>query len=187
MERLQSRERQENHALLQGMRLIHYVFAVLRLMAPFMAIVRLLIASVYAGATTAGIHAVAAITFALLMTVLYVGTIARPIGREYCCDAKDTTCEQNNRTPCCYDISHKFSFLVNARRQIRSSRKSGQDTGYPLRNLILPRYRRFEDYGSAMLGGKTIACAQDTRYADFKMCLMPRTGMTTQSGRLFSS
>jgi predicted CDP-diglyceride synthetase/phosphatidate cytidylyltransferase len=59
---------------------INYVFAVLRLMAPFMAIVRLLIASVYAGTTTAGSHAVAAITFALLMTVLYVGTIARPIG-----------------------------------------------------------------------------------------------------------
>jgi len=60
--------------------LIHYVFAVLWLMAPFTAIVRLLVASVYAGATIAGIHAVAAITFALLMTVLYVGTIARPIG-----------------------------------------------------------------------------------------------------------
>ena len=62
------------------MHLIHYVFAVLRLMAPFIAIVRLLVASVYAGATIAGSHAVAAITFALLMTVLYVGTIARPIG-----------------------------------------------------------------------------------------------------------
>ena len=64
----------------QLMRLIHYVFAVLRLMAPFMAIVRLLIASVYAGATIAGSQAVAAITFALLMTVLHIGTIARPIG-----------------------------------------------------------------------------------------------------------
>jgi predicted CDP-diglyceride synthetase/phosphatidate cytidylyltransferase len=63
----------------QLIRLIHYAFA-LRLMAPFMAIIRLLIASVYAGATIAGIHAVAAITFALLMTVLYIGTIARPIG-----------------------------------------------------------------------------------------------------------
>jgi hypothetical protein len=62
------------------MGLIHYVFAVLRLMAPFMAIVCLLIASVHAGATIAGSQAVAAITFALLMTVLYVGTIARPIG-----------------------------------------------------------------------------------------------------------
>jgi hypothetical protein len=59
---------------------INYVFAVLRLMAPFMAIVHLLIASVYAGTMTAGSHAVAAITFALLMTVVYVGTIARPIG-----------------------------------------------------------------------------------------------------------
>jgi hypothetical protein len=68
-----------NH-ISQRIGLIHYVFAVLRLMAPFMAIVRLLIASVYAGTTTAGSHAVAAITFALLMTVLYVGTIARPIG-----------------------------------------------------------------------------------------------------------
>ena len=120
-----------------------YVFTVLRLMAPLMAIVRLLVASVYARATIAGIHAVAAITFALLMTVLYVGTIARPIGREYCCDAKHTTCDQNNRTPCCYDISHSFSFLVNARRQIRSSRKSGPNTDYPLRNLIFRRYRRF--------------------------------------------
>jgi uncharacterized membrane protein len=64
----------------QRIGLIHNAFAVLRLMAPFMAIVRLLIASVYAGATITGIHAVAAITFALLMTVLYVGTIARPIG-----------------------------------------------------------------------------------------------------------
>jgi len=62
------------------MRLIHDVFAVLRLMAPFVAIVRLLIASVFAGATIALIYAVAAITFALLMTVLHVGTIARPIG-----------------------------------------------------------------------------------------------------------
>lgn len=149
---------------------INHVFAVLRLMAPFMAIVRLLIASVYAGATTAGIHAVAAITFALLMTVLYVGTIARPIGREYSCDAKDTTCEQNNRTPCCYDISHSFSFLVNARRQIRSSRKSGQDTGYPLRNLILRRYRRFEDYGSAMLGGKT-NCRGQIRIKPISKCV----------------
>jgi hypothetical protein len=49
-------------------------------MTPFMAIVRLLIASVYAEATIAGIHAVTAITFALLVTVLHVGTIARPIG-----------------------------------------------------------------------------------------------------------
>jgi hypothetical protein len=100
-------------------------------MAPFMAIVRLLIASLFAGATIAGVQAVAAITFALLMTVLYIGTIARPIGREYCCDAKHTTSEQNNRAPCCYDISHSFSFLVNARRQIRSSRKSGQNTDFP--------------------------------------------------------
>jgi hypothetical protein len=61
------------------MRLIHQVFAVLRLMTPFMAIVRLLIASLYAGATIASVHAVAAITFALLMAILYVGTIARPI------------------------------------------------------------------------------------------------------------
>ena len=49
-------------------------------MAPFMAIVRLLVASFHAGATTAGIQTVAAIAFALLMTVLYLGTIARPIG-----------------------------------------------------------------------------------------------------------
>jgi len=49
-------------------------------MAPFMAIVRLLVASVHAGATIALIYAVAAITFALLITVLYVGAIARPIG-----------------------------------------------------------------------------------------------------------
>ncbi len=146
----------------QLIRLIHDVFAALRLMAPFMAIVRLLIASVYAGATIAGIHAVAAITFALLMTVFYVRTIARPIGREYCCDAKHTTCDQNNRTPCCYYISHSFSFLVNARRQTRSSRKSGQDTGYPLRNL-LRGYRRFKDYGSAMFGGKTNCRGPDTR------------------------
>jgi len=62
------------------MRLIHYVFAVLRSMAPFIAIVRLLVASVHAGATIALIYAVAAITFALLMTVLHVGAIARPIG-----------------------------------------------------------------------------------------------------------
>jgi hypothetical protein len=61
------------------MRLIHQVFAVLRLMTPFMAIVRLLIASLYAGATIASVHAVAAITFALLMAIPYVGTIARPI------------------------------------------------------------------------------------------------------------
>src|SRR6266545_2115206 len=39
------------------MRLIHDVFAVLRLMAPFVAIVRLLIASVFAGATIALIYA----------------------------------------------------------------------------------------------------------------------------------
>jgi predicted CDP-diglyceride synthetase/phosphatidate cytidylyltransferase len=64
----------------QRIGLIHNAFAVRRLMAPFMAIVRLLIASVYAGATIALIYAVAAITFALLMTVLHVGTIARPIG-----------------------------------------------------------------------------------------------------------
>jgi predicted CDP-diglyceride synthetase/phosphatidate cytidylyltransferase len=64
----------------QRIRLVHDLFAVLRLMAPFMAIVRLLIASVYAGATIAGIHAVAAITFTLLMTVLHVGAIAWPIG-----------------------------------------------------------------------------------------------------------
>ena len=50
------------------------------LMAPFVAIVRLLVTSVYAGATIALIYAVAAITFALLMTVLHVGAIARPIG-----------------------------------------------------------------------------------------------------------
>jgi uncharacterized membrane protein len=49
-------------------------------MAPFIAIVCLLVASFHAGATIAGIQAVAAITFALLMTVLYIGTIARPIG-----------------------------------------------------------------------------------------------------------
>jgi hypothetical protein len=56
-------------------------FALLRLMAPFIAIARLVIASVCTCViTAAGIHAVAAITFALLMTVLYVGTIARPIG-----------------------------------------------------------------------------------------------------------
>jgi hypothetical protein len=56
-------------------------FVLLRLMAPFIAIARLVIASVCACViTAAGIHAVAAITFALLMTVLYVGTIARPIG-----------------------------------------------------------------------------------------------------------
>jgi hypothetical protein len=56
-------------------------FALLRLMAPLMAIGRLVIASVCACViTAAGIHAVAKITFALLMTVLYVGAIARPIG-----------------------------------------------------------------------------------------------------------
>jgi hypothetical protein len=60
-------------------RLIHYVFAVLRLMAPFMAIVRLLIASFHAGTTIASVPAVTAITFALLITVLYLGTIAWPI------------------------------------------------------------------------------------------------------------
>jgi hypothetical protein len=49
-------------------------------MAPFVAIVRLLIASIHAGATIALIQAVAAITFALLITVLHIGTIARPIG-----------------------------------------------------------------------------------------------------------
>jgi hypothetical protein len=48
-------------------------------MTPFVAIVRLFIASLHAGATIALIFAMAAITFALLMTVLYVGTIARPI------------------------------------------------------------------------------------------------------------
>ena len=48
-------------------------------MAPFVAIVRLLVASVHAGATITLIFAVAAVTFALLMTVLYVGAIARPI------------------------------------------------------------------------------------------------------------
>jgi hypothetical protein len=64
----------------QRTRLIHHAFAVLRLMAPFIAIVRLLIASVHAGATIALIYAVAPITFALLMTVLHVGAIARPIG-----------------------------------------------------------------------------------------------------------
>ena len=59
-----------------------------------MATARLVIASVLACVIiAAGIVAVAAITFALLITVLYVGTIARPIGREYCCNAKDTTCE----------------------------------------------------------------------------------------------
>jgi len=69
-------------------------FALLRLMAHLIAIARLVIASVCACViTAAGLQAVAAITFALLITVLYVGTIARPIGREYCCDAKDTTCE----------------------------------------------------------------------------------------------
>jgi len=81
-------------------------------MAPFMAIVRLLVASVHAGATIALIYAVAAITFALLITVLYVGAIARPIGGEHCCDAKDPACEQNNRAPCCYDISHRFPSLL---------------------------------------------------------------------------
>lgn len=30
-------------------------------------------------------------------------------------------------------------------------------------------------------------CRLPATYADFKMCLMPRMGMTTQSGRLFSS
>ena len=49
-------------------------------MTPFMAIVCLLITSVYAGATVTFVHAVAAITFALLVTVLHVGAIARPIG-----------------------------------------------------------------------------------------------------------
>jgi hypothetical protein len=50
-------------------------FALLRLMAPLMAIGRLVIASVCACIiTAAGIHAVAKVTFALLMTVLYVGT-----------------------------------------------------------------------------------------------------------------
>ena len=82
-------------------------------MAPFVAIVRLLIASFYAGTTIAIGHAVAAITFALLITVLYVGAIARPILREHCCDAQHTTCDQNNRTPCSNDISHSFLFLVN--------------------------------------------------------------------------
>jgi hypothetical protein len=62
------------------MGLIYYVVAVLRLMAVFVAIVRLLIASVYAGARIALLYAVAAITFALLITVLHVGAIARPIG-----------------------------------------------------------------------------------------------------------
>jgi hypothetical protein len=52
--------------------------AALRLMAPFVAIVRLLIASLHAGATIALIFTVAAVTFALLMTILNVGTIARP-------------------------------------------------------------------------------------------------------------
>jgi hypothetical protein len=46
-------------------------------MAPFMAIARLVIACVIIAAL---IFAVAAITFALLMTVLHVGAIARPIG-----------------------------------------------------------------------------------------------------------
>jgi hypothetical protein len=125
-------------------------------MAPFMAIARLVIASVCARVITAAlIFAVAAITFALLMTVLYVGAIARPIGRERCRDAKDTACEQNNRTPCCYDISHSFSSRVNTRRQIRCSRKSGQDTGYPLRNLNTSQISRSEDYGLSMVGGKT--------------------------------
>jgi hypothetical protein len=64
----------------QRTRLIHHVFTVLRLMAVFVAIVRLLIASVYAGARIALLYAVAAITFALLITVLHVGAIARPIG-----------------------------------------------------------------------------------------------------------
>jgi hypothetical protein len=55
--------------------------ALLRLRAPLMATARLVIASVCACViTAAGIHAVAEITFALLITVLYVGTIARPIG-----------------------------------------------------------------------------------------------------------
>jgi hypothetical protein len=139
-------------------------------MAPFMAIVRLLITSVPAGATIALIYAVAAITFALLVTVLHVGAIARPIGREYCCDAKDTASEQNNRSPCCYDISHGFSFLVNARRQIRSSRKSGQDIGYSLGNSIVHKYRRFEDYGSAMVDGKT-NCRDQIRVKLISKCV----------------
>jgi hypothetical protein len=55
-------------------------FALLRLMAPLIAIARLVNAPICACViTAAGIQAVAAITFALLMTVLYVGTIARPI------------------------------------------------------------------------------------------------------------
>jgi hypothetical protein len=54
--------------------------ALLWLRAPLMATARLVSASVCACViTAAGIHAVAEITFALLMTVLYVGTIARPI------------------------------------------------------------------------------------------------------------
>ena len=94
-------------------------------MTPFMAIVCLLITSVYAGATVTFVHAVAAITFALLMTVLYVGTIARPIGWEHYCGAKDTTCEQDNRHPCSYGIFHSFSFLVNVRGQIRQNQAGG--------------------------------------------------------------
>jgi hypothetical protein len=138
------------------MRLIHYVFAVLRLMTPFMAIVRLLIASVYAGATIAGIHAVAAITFALLMTVL---TSEQSRGQ-----SAENTAATPRIPPASKVIAlHVFmiffivfpSFLVNAGRQIRPSRKSGRDAGYPFQNSILSRYRRFEDYGSAMLGGKT--------------------------------
>jgi hypothetical protein len=87
--------------------------ALLRLMTPFVAVVRLLIASLFARATIAIGEAVAAITFALLVAVLNVGTIARPILRGHCCNAKDTTCEQDNRSPCSYDISHGFLFLVN--------------------------------------------------------------------------
>ena len=69
-------------------------FALLRLRAPLMATECLVSASLCACViTAAGIHAVAEITFALLMTVLYVGTIARPIGWEHRCDAKDTACE----------------------------------------------------------------------------------------------
>jgi hypothetical protein len=50
-------------------------------MAPFMAIARLVITSVCTCVIIAAlIFAMAAITFALLMTVLHVGAIARPIG-----------------------------------------------------------------------------------------------------------
>jgi hypothetical protein len=35
--------------------------------------------------------------------------------------------------------------------------------------------------------GRMFTCCNACFYADFKMCLMPRMGMMTQSGRLFNS